>query len=897
MPVKEEKDISIDKQLDLIIEKNKDGASAMKKIIDAISKEKDKINQDQKKDKAMKKIYFVLSMLATMLIGSLDAQSWVSLTTGTSYILYDISFAPGQNDVGYAGGMQYTYNAEGVVIKTTDGGDNWTEVLGGAGTDGIEAIAFISADTGFIAGWNDYFAKTTDGGTTWTTMTVGSNNWYFVDIEFWDSDNGIAAAVLNSGTNAIYVTSDGGTTWTTATGINQNIQDVCYANATTLFSVGGDEKIAKSTDGGNTWTNIYTGILTYYFFGVDFDGDFGIVGGEDGKIMSTTDGGSSWSTFTTGYENFYAAHVYNSDSAYMGGTDENIYKTTDSGASWGWEYNGSGASHLYKIKTTANNTSFACGSQGLILRKEAPLTAAFTADNEDVCAGGTVNFTDMSTGATSWDWTFEGGTPATSTDQNPSVVYSNPGTFDVSLEVSDGIDTQTLTMTDYINVVVLPLQPDTPSGETSVCAGSTVQYSTNTVAYAETYTWEVNPSDAGIISGDSTIADFVASETWTGDYTVKVRAANTCGDGDWSNELSCALNAAPAEFNLSSGGDACEGGDGVEITLDGSETGVDYYLHHAGDTVSGPIAGTGSELSFGFFTDGGYYSSTAFNGTCSAFMVGDAIITLNLLPAMAGTPTGPDTVCAALSSEYTVAEVEGATSYVWTIIPAEAGTIEGDSLVGAVSWDATYEGIAEIAARGENDCGAGPSGPSLEVMVYAEPAPVISGDELVCKNDNGVYSVEYSQYSQYSWTIDGGNIVEGGDTNEITVYWTADQGSTTHVDLTETKTEGCVTIAETFDVTVDQCVGVDENTFEYVKFYPNPATNKINVELSNIFYKFVEFGLIDIQGKVVYSNRVEISDGVYSGNIGLGSIPEGLYLFTAKSDDNLFFAKKVMVIK
>ncbi|NOY49041.1 MAG: hypothetical protein GXO88_00520 [Chlorobi bacterium] len=49
MSVKEEKDISIDKQLDLIIEKNKDGASAMKKIIDAISKEKNKINQKPEK--------------------------------------------------------------------------------------------------------------------------------------------------------------------------------------------------------------------------------------------------------------------------------------------------------------------------------------------------------------------------------------------------------------------------------------------------------------------------------------------------------------------------------------------------------------------------------------------------------------------------------------------------------------------------------------------------------------------------------------------------------------------------------------------------------------------------------------------------------------------------------
>lgn len=132
------------------------------------------------------------------------------MTTGTGYILFDISFPPGQNDVGYAAGMQYTYNANGVVIKTSDGGDTWTTLLGGSGNtlDGIEAIAFTSADTGFIAGWNNYFAKTADGGTTWTTMTVGSGNWYFSDLDFRDSNNGIAMANLSAGGSAIYVTGD-----------------------------------------------------------------------------------------------------------------------------------------------------------------------------------------------------------------------------------------------------------------------------------------------------------------------------------------------------------------------------------------------------------------------------------------------------------------------------------------------------------------------------------------------------------------------------------------------------------------------------------------------------------------------------------------------------------------
>ncbi len=66
------------------------------------------------------------------------------------------------------------------------------------------------------------------------------------------------------------------------------------------------------------------------------------------------------------------------------------------------------------------------------------LSANFTSDVTSVCTGSTVSFTDLSTSATSWLWTFEGGTPATSTDRNPVVTYNNTGVFDVTLEVGDG---------------------------------------------------------------------------------------------------------------------------------------------------------------------------------------------------------------------------------------------------------------------------------------------------------------------------------------------------------------------------------------------------------------------------------------------------------------------------
>jgi len=79
--------------------------------------------------------------------------------------------------------------------------------------------------------------------------------------------------------------------------------------------------------------------------------------------------------------------------------------------------------------------------------------AAFSADKTTLNAGGSVNFTDLSTGApTSWSWTFEGGTPASSASQNPVVTYAAAGTYDVSLTVTNNNGSSTKTIAGYITV-------------------------------------------------------------------------------------------------------------------------------------------------------------------------------------------------------------------------------------------------------------------------------------------------------------------------------------------------------------------------------------------------------------------------------------------------------------
>ena len=82
-----------------------------------------------------------------------------------------------------------------------------------------------------------------------------------------------------------------------------------------------------------------------------------------------------------------------------------------------------------------------------------PPIADFTADKTSVAAGDQVHFTDQSANnPTSWSWTFEGGSPATSTAQNPVVTYNTPGDYTVTLTVTNDAGNDTETKTAYIHV-------------------------------------------------------------------------------------------------------------------------------------------------------------------------------------------------------------------------------------------------------------------------------------------------------------------------------------------------------------------------------------------------------------------------------------------------------------
>ncbi len=123
-----------------------------------------------------------------------------------------------------------------------------------------------------------------------------------------------------------------------------------------------------------------------------------------------------------------------------------------------------------------------------------PPIAAFTADPTTVMYGNAVAFTDQSSHTpTTWSWSFPGGTPATSTVQNPSVTYNTLGTYDVTLTVTNALGSDTMVKPDYITVT------DTPQ----YCASQGNNQS-------DEYIGNVQVGDLNNTSGASPYSDFTS---------------------------------------------------------------------------------------------------------------------------------------------------------------------------------------------------------------------------------------------------------------------------------------------------------------------------------------------------------------------------------------------------
>jgi PKD repeat protein len=521
--------------------------------------------------------------------------------------------------------------------------------------------------------------------------------------------------------------------------------------------------------------------------------------------------------------------------------------------------------------------------------------AMFTASDQSPCINSTVQFLDGSGGdPIIWNWTFEGGNPPSSTLQNPEVTYAMQGSFDVQLIVSDGVISDTLLETNYINAIINPAQADTPTGDTALCSGTSDDvYSTPVVPWASSYTWNVQPSNAGTIAGNGNEVTFDLTTGYLGAFEIKVRADNECGLGTWSAPLQVTAYTSPLQYTLSDGAGYCEGEPGIELTLDNSETGVDYELFLSNVTTGIIIPGTGSSISFGYQTETGIYTCVGHTGQCSTAMVGNAYVHLIPLPEQCETPAGPTLECNLNEHVgYFTGGAEDAGYYEWLLMPTEAGSITGSTDSAYVDWNPEFTGMAYISVQGINICGAGPSSDALEVTVSATPTPEITGAAQVCDYDEGVdYSSPENEGSTYEWDVEGGVITDGMGTHEILVTWGAAGIGT--VNLVEVTEAGCSSNAPALEVIIDDCTGIDQLAEAGISLYPNPARDILNIRGSGRQPGMYSVMICNVYGQLIYSRNFEAANGEMALEIPIAQFQPGTYSVQVRMPDGSLNGKFV----
>lgn len=329
----------------------------------------------------MKTKLFICGILLLSTI-SAKAQQWYEIPTGTDKKLNTISFPSAT--VGYIGGN------DSLLLKTTDGGINWSEVnYSGvtfvSGGDHILNLQFVSESTGFMTvGPYSGNYKTTNGGLTWTAMTPQEIILcYNQGMYFFDENNGFVGGSGCFQGETIGRLSNG--TWTestlnSATSLADNyITDIDFLNSSFGLAVSKSGYVYRTTDGGMNWDSIpsmqgtmnpLTSVLivndTLAYAGyAAIDIGFG--------LYISTDGGLSWeqdmNSATFYYPDFYTLHQSGNGKIYTGGESSNFYEGVifeSPGDLMTWNY-ASVDYPIHDISSYDDSTVFAVGDSGYVV--------------------------------------------------------------------------------------------------------------------------------------------------------------------------------------------------------------------------------------------------------------------------------------------------------------------------------------------------------------------------------------------------------------------------------------------------------------------------------------------------------------------------------------------------
>jgi PKD repeat protein len=408
---------------------------------------------------------------------------------------------------------------------------------------------------------------------------------------------------------------------------------------------------------------------------------------------------------------------------------------------------------------------------------QAQVNANFSADITQGCAPLSVRFTDLSTGSIQqWFWDFGNGN--TSQFDDVIATYTTPGTYTVSLTVTDTVNGISSTKTElaYITVFAEPTA-DFTADQTNGCAPFTVNFSdTSLPGDGNIVSWQWDFGDGNIATGASPTHTYVAA----GDYTVTmiITDDNGCSDTRIRTDLISITNVASVGFNANPR-TACSAPFTVSFNSNVNPSGSYTYLWDFGDGNTSSVPNPNHT-----YTSNGDFdvslTITDVNG-CSETRNRNNFVLINN-PTAAFTALNT-TACTGTNIAFLNSSA-GADSYLWNFGDGTTSTAANPSHAYALP------GTYSVSLTANNSAGCNDT--HIETAyITINPSPAASftsPNNIGCQVPTQVSFTDQSFGSIISWDWNFGNGNVSNAPNPTTTYTAP---GSYNVSLTVTSADGC----------------------------------------------------------------------------------------------------------
>ncbi|MBK8981484.1 MAG: T9SS type A sorting domain-containing protein [Ignavibacteria bacterium] len=290
------------------------------------------------------KTIIIITALTLSLTNTLFSQ-WTMIRNVSGEELYCVDFV--NSNTGYAAGS--IPFSSSLVIKTTDGGYSWNYVYVPIDGDRIECIDFLNANLGWAGTYNGILLKTTNGGINWTSRQIITGvDSRILKMKFTDENRGFISTE-----RGYYYISSGGNAYSPIV-LNYPPyfgQDMYFFNSTTGY-VSSAADLFKTTNGGVSYSNIFNHNTGEKISSINFiNQNTGWAIGNHRLVMKTINGGVNWNLISMDsiqedcHDLVNTADFANENVGYyvgltfcggIWGTSESqlFRKTTDGGMTW-----------------------------------------------------------------------------------------------------------------------------------------------------------------------------------------------------------------------------------------------------------------------------------------------------------------------------------------------------------------------------------------------------------------------------------------------------------------------------------------------------------------------------------------------------------------------------------